>query len=240
MNWINYFVGKTPFPLDFWGLNFTIYPRSIDPATFFEVFIQKQYLPDGLNEASTVVDVGANIGFFSLWAIKVLHAKKIIAVEMDFNNFELLQKNLANNFPKTETILINKAFYKKPGTVGESDHTSPTLNTCYRLNEKSGGNIKTITFNELVLLSKNKPIDLLKMDIEGSEKYLFSNENRKLIKNHVRYVAIETHPHLKGSTTNEMLKFLNEAGFSTKTKSYPNLFSNTLYLDVITGKNKNF
>jgi phthiocerol/phenolphthiocerol synthesis type-I polyketide synthase E len=63
---------------------------------FHEIFLAKSYLKHGvcLRCGDTVVDVGANIGLFSLWCLSEAIDLRLIAVEPIPQIFEVLQRNL--------------------------------------------------------------------------------------------------------------------------------------------------
>src|SRR5829696_7537799 len=52
-------------------------------ALFEEIWIRQSYLPAAWTPTPrpTVVDVGANVGVFSLWAIRRLGAARVVAIE---------------------------------------------------------------------------------------------------------------------------------------------------------------
>ena len=65
-----------------------------------------------VDKKSVVVDVGANIGYYTLLLAKI--CKKVYAFEPDFECFEILKKNIKENKLKN-VILINKAVSSKKG-----------------------------------------------------------------------------------------------------------------------------
>ena len=68
---------------------------------FDEIFVRRCYLPDGsgielpASSDTLVVDVGANVGVFAIWAARIAPRAKIIALEPAPRTFELLQRNLS-------------------------------------------------------------------------------------------------------------------------------------------------
>jgi FkbM family methyltransferase len=74
---------------------FTLRIGTQDPATFKEVLFDNCYkLPDHLEPGARIIDVGANIGAFSV-ACLIRGAGLVTAVEPHPDNFELLRRNTA-------------------------------------------------------------------------------------------------------------------------------------------------
>ncbi len=77
-----------------------IRPFSMDLEIFHEIWDYERYTPSAIREVASggvVVDIGAHIGLFSVFAAKTLNPKQMICVEPISQNFELLCKNISNN-----------------------------------------------------------------------------------------------------------------------------------------------
>src|SRR5688572_6251246 len=100
------------------GLEHPVYFRqnTSDVHTFREIFLRKEYsikLP--LNFSPTlIIDAGANIGFTSLFFLKQFLSAKIISLEPDQNNFELLKKNTSGY---SRVIPLQAALWNKEGSI---------------------------------------------------------------------------------------------------------------------------
>lgn len=129
----------------------------------------EQYLPkDG-----TFVDIGANLGAYSLWATKFLNSEgRILAIEADKDTYQILQENLAmNSFQcsiMTENIGVSDKFedlqfYRNTqGNSGaNSFHTTK--------DSAASGTLKLVPLISILKKHGLKSIDLLKIDIEGFE-----------------------------------------------------------------------
>lgn len=64
--------------------------------TYYEVFINHEYLRSGisLSDGDTIVDVGANVGMFTMYALRNLNDIEIHAIEPVPESFEVLQQNV--------------------------------------------------------------------------------------------------------------------------------------------------
>ncbi len=70
--------------------------ETSDSPTFKQVFLDNEYNIKFNKSSKTIIDGGANIGFFALKVKNELPNAKIICIEPDKDNFRILQKNLEN------------------------------------------------------------------------------------------------------------------------------------------------
>ncbi len=113
------------------------------------------------------VDVGANFGYFSVLASKLSNAQ-VFAFEPDSDNFKLLQRNIEmNKCQKIEAFQLavsNKKdkvyLYKHPNTMKHS--LVPYWKRAGKLKQQVSG----VTLDSFL---SDHEIDLIKIDVEGSE-----------------------------------------------------------------------
>ncbi len=217
-----YLFGRHRFWLDYEGVKLLFSPRSINPFTFLEVFVQQQYVPHlsdtSLQPVKNVVDLGANIGLFTAFAIAKLAAHKVVAVEMDGDDAAAMEKVVAANRWDTRVTCLAKAFYFENTTVGEF---ASRLGSGHRL-DASGKGIATVTLPEIVRLFGGEPIDLLKVDIEGSERFLMTEASREILSGFVRQAMVEAHAHM-GCTAEAVVDYFRAAGFECSVWRYFNI-----------------
>jgi len=170
---------------DVMGMKCRFYPHD-NLADRFILFMPKFYDPCEfdmlskiLSSNSVFIDIGANVGFYSLWASKfITNDGKIIAIEPNPKIFERLIENISLN-QKEDTITALQ--------VGVADTEGKS--TLRIINQKNlGGSTilesdyecESITISCRPLISilrdeKVNKIDVLKIDIEGAE-YLALNK----------------------------------------------------------------
>jgi len=132
----------------------------------YETEIVKKIIKKG----ETVVDVGANIGYFTLIFAKLVGKNgKVFAFEPDPSNLDLLKKNIETNGYKN-VILVNKALSSKTGTtklflsdINLGDHMIVDAKE-----NRSSIEIDTITGDDYFSGFMEK-INFIKMDIQGAE-----------------------------------------------------------------------
>ncbi|WP_299174825.1 FkbM family methyltransferase [uncultured Brevundimonas sp.] len=154
---------------------FKIYTSSSDlsvgkavAAGHYETHVQsvfRNYVKPG----ATVLDVGANIGFFTMLAASLVGPQgQVIAIEPNSRNVRLLEASRrANNFAHVE--IHNVAAHTQAGTL--------VLNTSYSNGTVSdlSNDLHALMLSEIVpaqsidAIVDGRRIDFLKIDVEGAE-----------------------------------------------------------------------
>lgn len=161
-------------------------PHARDTQYIYdEIFVERQYDHPAfrLGPAPAVVDVGANIGLFSIYAHKVHHARSILAFEASPQTFAYLQDNIAHHIdPRTTTVTtINKAvastagqtliLHQSPFVSGISTLRKPTevawVKSLSDSSEIITHKVPTTTLTDELRSRDFGDIDLLKIDVEG-------------------------------------------------------------------------
>ncbi len=231
-----YLFGRDMFWLDYEGVKLLFGPRSNDLFTFLEVFVQQQYVPhlsdSSLQPVKNVVDLGANIGLFTAFAMVKLAAQKVVAVEMDRHNAVTMEKVIAANRWEKRVTFLAKAFYFENTTVGEFV-SRPGWG--HRLDVRGKG-IATVTLPEIVRLFGGEPIDLLKVDIEGSERFLLTKASSQVLSRFVRHALVEAHPHM-GCATEAVVDYFEANGFQCRVWRYFNMATEGPAAPVVEARN---
>jgi FkbM family methyltransferase len=174
---------------------------SSDPMPFEQVFIKREYLPmiEWIREYSFqhavkyIVDAGGNIGLTTLFLKQHYPFSKIAVIEPGSSNYNQLLKNLAVN-RTTDTYPIEAGLWTKECDLkikegGLMDQTRLTVNESA---EPTG--LRGISLAAVMQRFNWPVIDMLKVDIEGTESILFNDTStREFILNNVRFLAIEIH-----------------------------------------------
>jgi FkbM family methyltransferase len=152
---------------------------------------EKQYDPRLPNfSPETIVDAGAHIGMTSLLFARNYPAAKIIAMEPEQANFAAL---VANVSPYRSVVPIQAALWKRDGEIQIGPSMAHTKGA-FEVTENGTQNVRGITMETLLKETGINSVDLLKLDIEGSEAEVF--ESPTWI-NRVRVIAIELHDRIK-------------------------------------------
>jgi FkbM family methyltransferase len=134
----------------------------------FETELFRQHVKPGM----VVVDVGANIGYYSLIAARrVGDTGKVFAFEPDSNNFAFLQQMVARN-RFTNVISHNIALGDRDGSIdlylsddNKGDHRIYPVS----LENRSKITIPMNTLDAVLKSGGSLHVDFLKMDVQGAE-----------------------------------------------------------------------
>ena len=151
---------------------------------FLSIFLDDDYELDEFrkNKISKIIDIGANVGFFSIASRFFFPDSEILAYEPNLD----LESYLSHNFSQLNIELRTQAVGNKSGSVkldlmGESNQT--------RVKESGNGGTEMVSLDSVVKELGGK-IDLLKMDCEGSEWDILENpESLKSVDN----ITLEYH-----------------------------------------------
>jgi FkbM family methyltransferase len=166
----------------------------------------------------TVVDIGANVGIFSTYAVKQAKDVKVFAYEPESSNFEYLIDNITRN---------NLSKNIKPFKLAVTRQPNKQL-TLYIHAYGSGGNslfveqvskkhttqtVKTTSLSQILKNNNISKIDLLKLDCEGAEYDILLNATKNTLSK-IKRIVLESHK-IKGYSISDIEKFLQESGFNT-------------------------
>lgn len=151
------------------GLHFITRPRSDDGRILFEVFVKHCYRPQAIRKGGTVIDIGANIGAFSLLAAQ--RGAIVHAYEPHPANLALLGTNCALN--GLNSIHIKpRAVGAKAGCAAlyiPDDEGSVGRFSLYPGRGSQTINVPVTSANEMFAEMPPGPIDCIKLDCQGSE-----------------------------------------------------------------------
>jgi FkbM family methyltransferase len=171
--------------------------HSSDTETFRKVITEREYDFSEIAEPLTIVDAGANIGLASIYFAHKFPRARVISLEPEAANFELLQRN-ARGYANIECV--PKALWAESGTVnifdpGEGAWAFRTISEGDQAGSKCVGSVDCINVRDLMSKFGLQRIDLLKIDIEGSEKEVFEGSAAWI--GDVNAIAIELHDRFK-------------------------------------------
>jgi len=197
------------------GLTHAILPDGF--GCFEEIFFKNVYFePLRIHRADVVIDLGAHQGTFTVYSALNMRPRSIlISVEPNPNAYNVLLENILLHKhliaeKRIRVHVVNKAVYTSRRVIkfkltkwSETPHISASGNLC----------VQTITLREIFSLFQHlkDPRVLLKMDIEGVEHDLLTDEQSLKFIRMCKYIAIE--PHGNVDMIKETLEYL---GFRTR------------------------
>jgi FkbM family methyltransferase len=195
------------------GYPFTLRRTAIDRGVFLSVFRDRQYPTFEGADIKTILDAGANIGCASrYWAI--LHPNtEIVAVEPEPDNFHLLEENLAVYAGRIQAV--NGAVWPEKSVVyldvGACNSAS------HRVGNGAANNriaVQAYTIDELAAYTESKAFDLVKLDVEGAERELFSAVHTPAWLDKASVVVVELHEDYSPGAGKEMARAFATREFS--------------------------
>jgi FkbM family methyltransferase len=161
---------------------------------------------EGMEIGSTLVDIGANVGMYTVYAA-VLRKMKVFAFEPESQNYALLNANIEANgisdrvlaFPlaMSDTLSPDK-LYMSEFQIGGS---------CHSFGEEVGFDLKprkaaftqgafSVPLDQLVEGGSIPVPDYIKIDVDGFEHKVIAGARKTLANKNVREVLIELNTHL--------------------------------------------
>jgi FkbM family methyltransferase len=164
-----------------------IYVRKSEAFIYYATFVAGENNKIHLNVDDIVIDAGANIGDFTVKSANVVKKGKVIAIEPNPNNIEILKKNLILNELHNVEILQ----FALSNVSGSTNLNGTSVSASIMKEDENSLYVETITIEDVIMkyCIPGKEI-VIKMDIEGAEELVFRNKN--FLKN-VREINIELH-----------------------------------------------
>jgi FkbM family methyltransferase len=206
--------------ISFLGFDVHFFDLPAVISLFEEIFINSDYSFKTSSEEPSIIDGGSNIGISVLFFKWLYPACRIVAFEADEDTYRLLRQNIeVNALDRVQTH--NAAVCGTEGTIDfyhQANRPGAHVNSILR---KDGLPVKK---TNAVLLSKyiEGQVDLLKLDIEGSEMAVLEElaAAGKLIQ--VRQIIMEYHHHIdtKVDEMSKALAILEQHGFGYQISGY--------------------
>lgn len=147
-----------------------------------------------LSKENVVIDAGANIGLTAMYFLNNLEEVKVFCVEPSKQNIEICKKNQKLLQKPQNLIIYHRALSEMPNkTYSLERDFRDGKDWSITTNESVEGEIQGITISEIIKLNKLHRITLLKIDIEGAERFIFKPENDLSFLSITDILAIEIH-----------------------------------------------
>jgi FkbM family methyltransferase len=168
----------------------------------------RPYLPNDMMRPR-ILDLGANVGFSAAYFSALFPGCEVICCEPDPRNVPLLRRTIESNH--LNASVVEAAVASKPGTLRLRFGDNPT---CSALESSpmhdlcDAVDVAVTTVPEVTESFGWNHIDILKIDIEGTEQELLGRGNQWL--ENVGVIVMEIHPN---TSQDEIGAFLSPFGF---------------------------
>jgi FkbM family methyltransferase len=228
-------VVRSSIPFAFWGnwnkknikvsikdAQFYVRVGTSDKLILWEVWKREEYFDHDLSikENNSVLDIGAHIGLFTVYAAQKATKGKIYAFEVNPDNFKVLKKNISLNKLKNvaaECIAVTSHNSHANLYFGGRNRGADSLyDGAYR---NQSMNVNCTSLDALFRKYHLKHIDLLKIDAEGAEFDIIMNTSSTTLKK-IKAITLEYHDSMGlAATSRDLTAFLESHGFSVRNNS---------------------
>ena len=191
--------------------------------TFKEIFMDECYLRGlgrPVSENPMILDIGANAGYFSLFALSRFRGARVIAFEPMPANYALLTRNRLLNAGLPWTC-VQKAVSGEPGELvlacdaGDGLTTSATV-LAEDTSQRERIRVPAVSLPGIFEEYRLERFDLLKMDCEGAEFGILYSCPPEFL-GRVDRIAMEVHRGSgEGQNIDALETYLKQAGFITQ------------------------
>lgn len=198
-------VGRAPNEMT--GRAVFLRPGTTDQDVFDQIFISRDYALD-LGDPLFIVDAGAHIGLSSVFFASKYPSATVVAIEPEPSNFKMLLMN-TRDYPNIRPI--QAGLWSRKTHLRIQDSSVETWS--FRVSEcPSGDGIPAIGIEDIIADFKVGQIDVLKIDIEGSEVEVLSHNNSWI--DNVRVLIVELHDRFQPGCSEALEKALSGHRYS--------------------------
>jgi FkbM family methyltransferase len=212
---INVMIPETKFPLFFRA-------NSSDLWNLRQIFQLREYDFDFPNPPRRILDLGAYVGFAAVYFANRFPSAKIICVEPDKANFELLRMNTVA-YPKIKlihgAIWHHSAWVNLKEKMGGEDWAG-----VFEEKEEGRGCVQAYSVGELLRTNGWTNVDYVKCDIEGAEVEVFSDPRCAEWVSGTTCVSVEMHDRFRPGCTETVQAALSAEVFDRRQSGEYSLF----------------
>jgi FkbM family methyltransferase len=164
----------------------------MDLVTTWIIYLRHEYTVEVVDE--TIIDCGANIGVFALYAATKAPGSRVFAVEPFPSTFRELCENVRLNCLDGRVSCVSVAVSGGDGLVNmyAAPHVASQARQVIRPSGSDTVSVPAVGLASLLGRIGVDAVDLLKMDIEGSEHPALLNADASVLAR-VKRVSIEYH-----------------------------------------------
>ncbi len=182
---------------------------TTDLKVFVEIFIFGIYDVDPGFTPEVIVDAGANTGLSAVLFANKYPEARIIAVEPDRGNYQQLIRN-AENYKNIIPVL--GGIWNRNTKLDTSAGSGWSVEVS---DAGEGGEIEGFSIEELMKIYNLEEIDILKLDIEGSEAVVFDSGYETWLPK-VRILIVEIHDYLDKNASKNLFAAISKYNFTCK------------------------
>lgn len=198
--------------------------KSYDRVAALEVWRLKEYEDSDfvIQPSDVVVDIGAHIGAFSVWAARQAVKGQVYAFEPNRENHDLLVENCRLN-GLTNLEIFNAAASDLDGEAAFFNSESSVSHSFFESSIENATKVRTVSLAGIFADNRIERVNYLKIDAEGAEYLIVLNTPPDVLRK-VDKIFIEYHDYLDhGHHFKDIETYLRKNGFKVETGK--NLFT---------------
>lgn len=185
---------------------------SSDINAFRQVFLYKEYNFE-TTEPQFIIDGGSNIGLAAIYFANKFPQATIVSIEPELENFNLLKENTREykTIHPIQSGIWNNTTFLKVKNIGlgnwgfiVEEHSAEDADT-----------FRAISIGDILKKFNQPEIDILKLDVEGAEKEIFSSNYQNWLPV-TKILIVELHDRMKKGCSKAFFKALLEYDFTVE------------------------
>jgi FkbM family methyltransferase len=183
-----------------------------------EIFLEKTYSLEGFykpKERDTILDIGSNIGIFTLYLLAQTPKCEIHCFEPARETRSRLKTNIEQNGFTEQVVIHPYAIFVRQGKMdlilGEQT-TQHSLYERHDIPQVAREQVQCMTLDEAVERSSANMIELVKLDVEGAELDILQGTLEKTWKK-INRLVLEYHDKIKPCSSSTIVSLLRSQGF---------------------------
>lgn len=221
LGWINGLSTFTKIKLNFTSIiqpseikyPFKLRSGSSDINAFRQVFVYKEYSFEVYAEPKFIIDGGSNVGLAAIYFANQFPNAKIVSVEPELENFNLLRFNTKNypNISPIQSGIWKSSTFLKVRNLGLGNWGFIVEEIPHEDNET----FKAVSIGDILKQFNQNEIDILKLDVEGAEKEIFSDNYQEWLPK-TRILIVELHDRMKKDCSKAFFRALLDYDFTVE------------------------
>ena len=202
---------------------FSMRKNPHDYGTFEEVIVKEGYKMSWNFIPNRIIDGGGNIGLTAAYFATQFPQASIVSLEPDEENFQLLSKNVSlyQNIKALQGGVWNKSASLVVKDVGLGNNGFMVE----EVTPDTRGAIKAWSIGDLMKEMQWDHCDVVKLDVEGSEKEIFS-ENYESWLPKTKVLIVELHDRMKKGCSKAVFGTMSQYDFSFEVAGENLIFRN--------------
>lgn len=194
-------------------------PGTIDQRVYDEVFVDKEYVLE-LGDPEFILDAGAHIGMSSVYFASRYPNATVVAVEPDVENFKVLSRNAAK-WPNIKPI--NAGLWRHKARLKVDDPSVESWGITVSETDTDNG-LEGLGVADIMNLFGVQQIDVLKLDVEGSEIEVLGNSAGWMAS--VKTLVVELHDRMRPGCSAALQTALEKFGYDESVSGEKMVFKN--------------